>query len=260
MMAATLDRDTDTASGAADAPHLRAAARNVHGTGRASSRQRPLCEVQMGNLNVRTMEGKALEVVEMMKRRKMEVLCVQVTKWKGGSARKMAERYKMLHAGGDGRSNGVGIIVNVEFSKEVVRAERWQGRIIAVWMIIRQQMVSVICDYEPQTGRTEEEDGAFREDVERLAGLSGGQAMLFVAGDFIAHIGVVEPGDEESTERFGWRTRNREGRKLVEVLRRNGLADAGTFFQKKDSHKITYRSGWHQTARCEQSVPVRRGG
>ena len=33
----------------------------------------------------------------------------------------------MLHAGGDGRSNGVGIMVNVEISKEVVRVERWQG-------------------------------------------------------------------------------------------------------------------------------------
>ena len=33
----------------------------------------------------------------------------------------------MLHAGGDGRSNGFGIIGNVEISKEVVRVEIWQG-------------------------------------------------------------------------------------------------------------------------------------
>ena len=45
---------------------------------------------------------------------------IQETKWKGDRSRKMAEGYKMLHAG-DGRSNGVGIIVNVEISKEVVR-------------------------------------------------------------------------------------------------------------------------------------------
>ena len=50
----------------------------------------------------------------------------------------MAEGYKMLHAGGVGRSNGVGLIVNVEISKEVVRMERWQGRIIVVWMITRE--------------------------------------------------------------------------------------------------------------------------
>ena len=142
-----------------------------------------------------------MEVVEVMKRRKMEVLCVQETKWKGDRARKMAEGYKMLHAGDDGRSNCVGIIVNVEISKEVVRVEIWQGRIIAVWMIC-QQMVCVICVYGPQTGRTEAEKEAIREEVERLAVLSDGQTMLCVAGDF----GVVEPGDEESIGRVGWGT------------------------------------------------------
>ena len=60
-------------------------------------------------------------------------------------------------------------------------------------------------------------------------------------------IGVVEPGDEESIGRFGRGTRNREGQELVEMLRRNGLAVAGTFFQKKESHTITYRSGRHKT-------------
>ena len=115
-MAATLDRDRDTASGVTDAPHLPTAARNVRGPRRAYTRQRPLCEVRMGSLNVRTIEGKALEVVEMMKRRKMVVLCAQETKWKGDRARNMAEGYRMLHAGGDGRSNGFGIIVNVEIS------------------------------------------------------------------------------------------------------------------------------------------------
>ena len=35
--------------------------------------------------------------------------------------------YKMLHSGGDGMSNGVGITVNVGISKEVVRVDRWRG-------------------------------------------------------------------------------------------------------------------------------------
>ena len=65
--------------------------------------------------------------------------------------------------------------------------------------------------------------------------------------DFNAHIGVVEPGDEEIIGRFGWGTRNMEERELVEMLRRNWLAFAGIFFQKKESRKITYRSGWHKT-------------
>ena len=121
MMAATLNRDMDTVSGVTDAPHIPEAARNVRGPGKASTRQQPLCEVRVGSLNVATMEGKALEVVEMTKRRKMHVLYVQETKWKGDMTRKMAEGYNMLHTGGDGMNNGVGIIVNVEMS----RARKW---------------------------------------------------------------------------------------------------------------------------------------
>ena len=30
-------------------------------------------------------------------------------------------------------------------------------------------------------------------------------------------------------------------------MSRNGLVVAGTFFQKKENHKITYRSGRHKT-------------
>ena len=82
--------------------------------------------------------------------------------------------------------------------------------------------------------------------MEKLAGRSDGQTMMCVAGDFNAHIGVVEPGDEESIGIFGWGTRNREGQELVEMWRRNRLAVADTFFQKKESHKITYRRGRHK--------------
>ena len=46
---------------------------------------------------------------------------------KGHRARTMVEGYKMLHAGGDGRSNGVGIIVDVEISKEVVTSGEMAG-------------------------------------------------------------------------------------------------------------------------------------
>ena len=114
-------------------------------------------------------------------------------------------------------------------------------------MTIRQQVVCVICVYGPQTGKTGAEKEAFREEVERLASLSDGQTMLCIAGDFNAHIGVVEPGDEENIGRFGWGSMNREARELLEMLRRTGLAVAGTFFQKKESQKITSRSGWHKT-------------
>ena len=68
--------------------------------------------------------------------------------------------------------------MSVEISKEVVRMERWQGKTIVVWMMIRQHMVCVICVYGAQPGRTEAEKQAFREEVDRMAGLSDDQTML----------------------------------------------------------------------------------
>ena len=57
-------------------------------------------------------------------------MCVQETKWKGERVRRVVVGYKLLHVGGDGRSNGIGIIVSEEISKQVVRVERWEGQIV----------------------------------------------------------------------------------------------------------------------------------
>ena len=45
----------------------------------------------------------------------------------GNRARKKAEGYKRLHGEGDGKSNRVGIIVNVEISKELVQNGEMAG-------------------------------------------------------------------------------------------------------------------------------------
>ena len=58
----------------------------------------------------------------------------------------------------------------------------------------------------------------------------------------------MEPGEEESVGRYGCGARNKEGRALVELVARNGLAVASSsFFQKRESHKITYRNGQPKT-------------
>ena len=42
-------------------------------------------------------------------------------------------------------------------------------------------------------------------------------------------------------------TRTREGQALVELMARNGLAFVGSFFQNRETHKITYSSGHNKT-------------
>ena len=66
--------------------------------------------------------------------------------------------------------------------------------------------------------------------------------MLCIAGYSNAHVGV-EPGEEESVGRYGW---GEKGRGMLELVAINGLAVVSSFFQKRESHKITYRSGQHK--------------
>ena len=76
-----------------------------------------------------------------MRRREIEILCEQETKWKGDRARTLEEGVKMIHAGGDGKSNGVGVIMSETISKEIVRVERWNGRIVMIWIRMNNQMI-----------------------------------------------------------------------------------------------------------------------
>ena len=80
-------------------------------------------EFQLSHLIVGSMEGKGQGGGDMQRRR-LEVLCVQEIKWKGGSSRRFVPGYKLLHVGGHGRRNGFGIIVSREISKQVVIVER----------------------------------------------------------------------------------------------------------------------------------------
>ena len=48
----------------------------------------------------------------MMERRRLEGMCVHETNWREDRARMMVGGPKLLHAGGDGRSSGVGIVIS----------------------------------------------------------------------------------------------------------------------------------------------------
>ena len=58
---------------------------------------------------VGTRTGKDRKLVDMMQRRKVDILCVQ-TRWKGSKARSLLG-FKLCHHGVDGKRNAVGVIL-----------------------------------------------------------------------------------------------------------------------------------------------------
>ena len=56
-------------------------------------------ELRIGSVNVGTLRGRCGEVVDMVGRRKLDICCLQETRWKGGSSRNMGKdgaRYKLF--------------------------------------------------------------------------------------------------------------------------------------------------------------------
>ena len=95
----------------------------------------------------------------------------------------LGEGFKMLRAGGDRKTNGLGEIMNEGYSKEVIRVERWGGRITAVWILVGGQMMCILSVYAPQTVRTQEDKDAFRSNLEEIIGHVEPETVLVVAGD-----------------------------------------------------------------------------
>ena len=48
-------------------------------------------EVNVGTLNVGTMTGKGRDSADMMVKRKVDIQCVQETRWKGSKARNIGD-------------------------------------------------------------------------------------------------------------------------------------------------------------------------
>ena len=74
------------------------------------SRLKKLVRVRVGRLNVGSMTGRGRELGDLMERRKMGVLCVQETRWKGNKARRLGGDCKLFYSDEYERGrNGVGI-------------------------------------------------------------------------------------------------------------------------------------------------------
>ena len=80
--------------------------------------------VRVGSLNVGTMNGKGRELVDVIERRKVDILCVQETKWKGSKARNIGGGFKLSYHGSVGNRNGVGVILKEDYAGRVLEVRR----------------------------------------------------------------------------------------------------------------------------------------
>ncbi|KAK3522831.1 hypothetical protein QTP86_004670 [Hemibagrus guttatus] len=150
-------------------------------------------------LNIIMKHGKGRELADMMERRKVDILCVQETRWKGSKARSIGAGFKLFYYGVDSKRNGVGVVLKEEFVRNVLE---------------------VGCELE--------EKERFWSELDEV-------------------MESIPTGDEEVMGKFGVKERNLEGQMVVDFAKRMDMGVVNTYFQKREEHRVTYKSGGRRT-------------
>ena len=79
------------------------------------------CRIRFSTWNIGTLKGKAWEVIGVMRDRKINILCLQETKWVGEKAKDI-DGYKLWYTGKVSHRNDVSIIVDEVWKKNVVES------------------------------------------------------------------------------------------------------------------------------------------
>ncbi|KAK3547041.1 hypothetical protein QTP86_009244 [Hemibagrus guttatus] len=144
-------------------------------------------------------KGKGRELADMMERRKVDILCVQETRWKGSKARSIGAGFKLFYYGVDSKRNGVGVVLKEEFVRNVLE---------------------VGCELE--------EKERFWSELDEV-------------------MESIPTGDEEVMGKFGVKERNLEGQMVMDFAKRMDMGVVNTYFQKREEHRVTYKSGGRRT-------------
>ncbi|KAK3548696.1 hypothetical protein QTP70_016772, partial [Hemibagrus guttatus] len=182
-----------------------------------------------------------------MERRKVDILCVQETRWKGSKARSIGAGFKLFYYGVDSKRNGVGVVLKEEFVRYVLEVKRVSDRVMSLKLEIEGVMLNVVSGYAPQVGcELEEKERFWSELDEVMESIPTGERVV-IGADFNGHVGEGNTGDEEVMGKFGVKERNLEGQKVVDFAKRMDMAVVNTYFQKREEHRVTYKSGGRRT-------------
>ena len=206
--------------------------------------------LRIGSLNVGTMRGRSGEVIETLERRKVDVCCVQEIRWRGASTRLITGKscqYKMFWVGNNRGVGGVGILVHQKWIESIVDVKRVNDRLMMIKILIDKRVISIVSVYAPQQGLSAEEKDRFYEEVISLISRIDDKDFLVIGGDFNGHVGEKADGYQGVHGGFGFGTRNLEGERILELGAALDLKVCNTFFKKRESRLITYKSGPHHT-------------
>ena len=171
-------------------------------------------------------------------RRKVDLCCVQETRYWGGHCRIIKgkdSRYKLFWSGNSKGTAGVGVFVGEKWTEKVFEVKRVSDQIILVKIIVGQRVLCFLSVYAPQCDLSDSVKDLFYDQLRAVTAIP--------CGDWNGH--VTSSGYKEVHGGYGYGKPDPviEGERILEYALAYDLFLGNTCFKKRDSHLITYRSG-----------------
>ena len=148
--------------------------------------------------------------------RKIDIACIQETRWKGAKARKIGEGYSMFYHGYNTNKNGVAIVVGEKLRGNILEINRISDRLITAKLLIDTININIVSAYAPQVGCTVEEKEEFWEELEELIRSFSEKDKIVITASLNGHIGRGNTGYERWHGGFGHGEKNQEGDNILE--------------------------------------------
>ena len=127
------------------------------------------------------------ELADMMERRNVDILCLQETKWKGSKTRNIGGECKLFYNRGDGKRNGIGIVVRKELAESVLEVIRVSDKLMAMKLEVKRSILNLASAYAPQVNNSMEEKNDFWEDLDGLIESVSKQERIVPGTDLNGH-------------------------------------------------------------------------
>ena len=199
-----------------------------------------ICKLRVSLWNVCKMHGRASQVVETIGRRRIDICCVQESRWKGCSARLISAKgfkYKFIWSGENSGFGGVGVLLNENWIDKVISVVRLNYRIMSIRILVGKSIINIFSVYAPQTGLSVAEKDSFYSALLSNISIVSPDEYLLVCGDFNGHVGKAP----DLHGRHGFGSRNADGTRILDLCTAANLAN--TYLMKPGSHLVPYCSG-----------------
>ena len=157
--------------------------------------------------------------METLHRRKIDVCCVQETRWTGSDATLMGKgmsRYKIFWQGCKDGKAGVGLLMQDRWIDRIIDVKRVNERIICLKVLIGDKLVTCVCAYAPQTGRRAEEKDSFWDQMIRVTGSIPASELIVVGEDLNGQFDTNVDGYDGVHGGYSFGERNADGERILE--------------------------------------------